>query len=146
MATLNDFWTSCAQIRTQLQLLSIKFPLSIESLQDKGSPGIKAVALVLLHRHKAKANVTFLFDETVMARWPSTIRELQCDVEITYGRIKYVQLLSVDYDHSNTTSFLHRAEEVRAVILERLSEATIDGNHACLLDACSEAVARYGLL
>lgn len=35
------------------------------------------------------------------------------------------------------------SEEVRGAVLERLSEASVENNHACLLDACVEAASRY---
>ena len=35
------------------------------------------------------------------------------------------------------------ADEIQSAISERLSEATMDENHTCLLDACVEAASRY---
>ena len=43
---------------------------------------------------------------------------------------------------SNPTQTIS-ANEIQSAILERLSEATMDENHTCLLDACVEAASRY---
>ncbi|THH12139.1 hypothetical protein EW145_g162 [Phellinidium pouzarii] len=124
--TLSDFWTSCTQIRTQLRFLAIKYPLSLSSLSSQQGDefsGFKAVVSVLLHKQKTKALVAFLFSDEVLGCWPFAIQKLQCEVKIAYGKVD--------------------PEEVRGAVMERLSEATVEDNHACLLDACVEAASRY---
>lgn len=90
---LSDFWTSTTQIRTQLKFLAIKYPLKLETVlsQDKrASNGFKAIASILLHKLKAKALVAFVFDEAVLAAWPFAIQQIECEVQIAYGKVKSV--------------------------------------------------------
>lgn len=35
------------------------------------------------------------------------------------------------------------AAEMRSAVMERLAEATVEDNHACILDSCVEAVSRF---
>ncbi|EJD04390.1 uncharacterized protein FOMMEDRAFT_155520 [Fomitiporia mediterranea MF3/22] len=124
---MSDFWTSCMQIRTQLTFLGIKYPLTLEPLapqDDDGTPiGLKAVASILIHKHKTKLLVGFMFNPEVLSSWPFSIRKLQVEVKTAYGKIN--------------------SEDMRSAVLQRLSEASIENNHACLLDSCVEAAQRF---
>jgi kinetochore protein Spc7/SPC105 len=87
---LCDFWISCAQIRCQLALLAVKYPLSIEVLTEPGAR-FKAKAMLLFRKLRAKAIVSFVFDDVTFARWPMTIGSLKCEVDVAYGPVQCVQ-------------------------------------------------------
>jgi len=125
LESLSDFWTSCAQIRTQLSFLSIKYPLVLEPLPttQKDNQGFKANASLLFQKPRAKAIVSFVFDQKLLARWPFKIRTLDCHVKVAYGGVD--------------------PELIHSAVMQRLSEASVEDNHACLLDACVEASSRY---
>lgn len=122
LESLGDFWTSCSQIRTQLTFLSIKYPLVLEPL-PKEYQGFKASASLLFQKQRAKATVSFVFDEELLAEWPFKIRALGCQVKVAYGALD--------------------PELIHSAVMQRLSEASVEDNHACLLDACVEASSRY---
>lgn len=91
--SLGDFWTSCAQIRNQLTFLSIKYPLVLVPLSSQTDcQGFKANATLLFHKQKAKAMVSFLFTDDLLARWPFQIRTLECQVKVVYGAVECVIL------------------------------------------------------
>ncbi|KLO20428.1 Spc7-domain-containing protein [Schizopora paradoxa] len=122
--SLGDFWTSCAQIRNQLTFLSIKYPLVLEPLSSQTDcQGFKARATLLFQKQRAKATVSFIFNEELLARWPFKIRALECQVKVAYGAVD--------------------PELIHSAVMQRLSEASVEDNHACLLDACVEASSRY---
>jgi len=84
---LSDFWTSCAQIRSQFTFLAIKYPLNIQATPNSGAANptaFKAVASILFEKQKAKATVTFVFSNDLLARWPFAIRTLNCEVNVVY--------------------------------------------------------------
>ncbi|EKM60780.1 uncharacterized protein PHACADRAFT_168096 [Phanerochaete carnosa HHB-10118-sp] len=83
---LGDFWSSCAQLRSQLTFLRIRFPLDVEAVPVEGAPSsLRASAMIMLPSAKSKAFVSFIFDWNTFSRWPLSIRGLKCDVEIAYG-------------------------------------------------------------
>ena len=88
---LGDFWSSCAQLRSQLTFLSIKYPLTVEALLDeKDQPFLRATATVMFPSLKSKALISFLLDKETYSRWPLSVRGLKADVRVAYGIIKYV--------------------------------------------------------
>ncbi|KAF5377618.1 hypothetical protein D9615_005105 [Tricholomella constricta] len=122
---LGDYWSSCAQLRAQLKLLTIKFPIEIEVV--KGSreqpPSFKVKVMVLFPSVKAKAFIWFLFGANTLCYWPVAIRSLGCEVEVIYG--------NVDRDI------------IANAVADRLSQASPEDNYACLLDACIEGQEIY---
>ncbi|KAF8078326.1 Spc7 kinetochore protein-domain-containing protein [Lyophyllum atratum] len=122
---LSDYWSSCAQLRAQLKLLTVKYPVEIEVV--KGSrdeaPSFKATVMVLFTSVKAKAFVSFVFSAKTFCYWPVAIRSLRCEVEVVYG--------NVDRDI------------IANAVTDRLSQASPEDNYACLLDACIEAQEIY---
>ncbi|KAI0374510.1 hypothetical protein BV20DRAFT_1033319 [Pilatotrama ljubarskyi] len=90
---LGDFWSSCAQLRSQLTFLAIKYPLSVEALEDdKGQPVLHATATVMFPQVLGKAFISFLFDRDTYSRWPLSVRGLKPDVQVAYGAIQYVHI------------------------------------------------------
>ena len=88
---LGDFWSSCAQLRSQLTFLSIKYPLTVEALLDeKDQPFLRATATVMFPLLKSKALISFLLDKETYSRCPLSVRGLKADVRVAYGIIKYV--------------------------------------------------------
>lgn len=86
---LGDFWSSCAQIRSQLTFLKIKYPLALTLLPVKNAaPSLKVTATVLFLAVRAKAYISFVFDAETYTRWPLTIAALKTDVEVAYGGIE----------------------------------------------------------
>ncbi|KAG5651555.1 hypothetical protein H0H81_008233 [Sphagnurus paluster] len=122
---LSDYWSSCAQLRAQLKLLTIKFPVEIEIVQGSRDdpPSFKAKVMVLFPSVKAKAFVSFVFSPKTLCYWPVTISTLRCEVEVIYG--------NVDRDI------------IVNAVADRLSQAGPEENYACLLDACIEAQEIY---
>ncbi|KAF8632568.1 hypothetical protein AX15_001778 [Amanita polypyramis BW_CC] len=123
---LADYWSSCTQLRSQLKLLSIKYPINIEIIRPvngEGLPSFKAHATVLFPTVKAKAIISFVFSTATFCFWPLTLDSMDCEVKVAYGSI----------DQSN---ILKR-------VVDRFSQATPGNNHACLLDACIEAQEAY---
>ncbi|KAL5518577.1 hypothetical protein ACEPAH_260 [Sanghuangporus vaninii] len=123
LEALSDFWTSCSQIRTQFVFLGIKYPLKLELAEVDGTTNLRVVASILFSKRTTKVLVAFVFTPEVLAGWPFAIRKLQCEVRTVYGTID--------------------PEEIRSTIKERLSESSIEDNHACLLDSCVEAASRF---
>ena len=61
---LGDFWSSCAQLRSQLTFLAIKYPLAVEALaDDSGRPVLRATATVMFPTAKGKAFISFLLSD-----------------------------------------------------------------------------------
>ena len=86
---LSDFWSSCAQIRSQLTFLKIKYPLSVKLIPvENSAPSLRVTATVLFLPLKSKANISFTFDSQTYMRWPLTITSLKTDVEVAYGSIE----------------------------------------------------------
>ncbi|KAF9568515.1 hypothetical protein CPC08DRAFT_625217 [Agrocybe pediades] len=122
---LSDFWSSCAQLRSQLLFLAIKYPVEIviDTPADKRLPGFKAQAMVMFPSKKAKAYISFVFSFDTLSQWPISINSLDCQVDVAYGPIDRSAILKA--------------------VSDRLSQATSSDNHACLLDACIEAQEVY---
>ncbi|OJT06038.1 Kinetochore protein spc7 [Trametes pubescens] len=117
---LGDFWSSCAQLRSQLAFLAIKWPLAVEALaDDSGALFLRATVTMMLPAARSKAHVSFLWDRDAYARWPLSVGALKTDVQVAYGAIK--------------------RETILDAIVGRLSQATHAESHGCLLDACIEA-------
>lgn len=85
---LSDYWSSCSQLRTQLRLLTVKYPAEILPADSDGLPGFKAKTKVIIPSKKAKAFVTFNFTPDVFPRWPLSINLLTCDVDVSYGPVE----------------------------------------------------------
>lgn len=125
--SLGDFWSACNQLRSQLTFLSIKFPLTIEpmSLNDDSDriSGVRAKAMVLLDSLESKVYIYFIWDSDVLARWPLSIASMKYDIKVAYGEAD--------------------PKRLREAVRERISQATPNDHHACLLDACIEATLVY---
>jgi len=122
---LGDYWASCAQLRSQLKLVAIKYPLSVEitpPAQD-GTSGFNTIATIIFPNVKAKAFVSFKFDLETFSSWPMSISATKCEVEVAYGPIE--------------------RDTIFNAVMGRLGQATPAENHACLLDACIEAMDQY---
>jgi hypothetical protein len=77
-------------LRSQLKLVAIKYPLSVEitpSAQD-GTSGFNAVATIMFPGAKAKALVSFILDMETFSSWPMSIGATKCEVEVAYGPIE----------------------------------------------------------
>ncbi|KAG6868547.1 hypothetical protein C0993_001243 [Termitomyces sp. T159_Od127] len=87
---LSDYWSTCAQLRAQLKLLLIKFPVDIEIMQSSQTelPGFKAKVMIVFPSVKAKAFISFVFIGKVFSYWPVTINSLQVEVEVAYGQVE----------------------------------------------------------
>ncbi|TBU34906.1 Spc7 kinetochore protein-domain-containing protein [Dichomitus squalens] len=121
---LSDFWSSCAQFRSQLTFLAIKYPLVVEGIfDDAGEEYLKATAAVMFPSAKGKAYISFLLDKDTYSRWPLSVRGLKSHVEVAYGAIQ--------------------SDAILAAILNRLSQVSPADSHGCLLDACIEATEQY---
>ncbi|KAF4607023.1 hypothetical protein EYR38_001080 [Pleurotus pulmonarius] len=113
---LSDYWSSCTQIRSQLDLLSIKYPVTVEIPTSTDSAEFTAKAQLLYPSLKAKAFVSFVFTPEIYTSWPKAIKQLPCNVTVAYGAVQ--------------------GEKIYEAVISRLSEASPEDNHACLLDAC----------
>lgn len=87
---LGDFWSSSAQLRTQLTFISIKYPLtiSIVSDNDNSDPYLHVTVTILFTHTRAKAYVSFILDMPTFSQWPLSIGSLQTDVKVAYGNIE----------------------------------------------------------
>ncbi|KZV70325.1 hypothetical protein PENSPDRAFT_631815 [Peniophora sp. CONT] len=123
---LRDFWSGCAQIRTQLRFLAVKWPLEVvvEAGEGKRMPGMRATADVVLHSVKAKIKMEFVFEAETVIGWPFSVQDVACAVRPVYGS---------GFD----------CERICADIVERISEARPDNAHGCIVDACIVATADY---
>ncbi|KAK7694277.1 hypothetical protein QCA50_001458 [Cerrena zonata] len=122
---LSDFWSSGAQLRRQLDLLNIQYPLSLELVPSSGNvdPSVVATATIMLESVKAKAFISFPLDLDICSKWPKSTSLLKTDVKIAYGKAD--------------------PETVRESVQTRLEKATPSDNYCCLLDACLAAKAQY---
>ncbi|KAI0961141.1 hypothetical protein AcV7_000323 [Taiwanofungus camphoratus] len=121
MERLGDFWSSCAQVRSQLCFLAVKYPLSVEAVQNTktASTELRARVTVLFPAMKGKAYISFILDLQTYSTWPISINSLRSEVEIAYGLIDQRNILNA--------------------VRSRLAQANYADNHGCLLDACIEA-------
>lgn len=91
MHRLGDFWSACSQLRSQLVLLKVKYPVDIviSSPQSRDTlPSFKAKTQVLFPSVQAKAFVYFTFSFDTLAQWPLSLECLNCDVEVAYGPVE----------------------------------------------------------
>lgn len=88
---LSDYWSSCTQLRGQLRLLAVKYPLGVTVLQaQNGMSGFKVTATIVFRNVKAKALVSFILDMQTFASWPMSIGATNCEVDVIYGPIESV--------------------------------------------------------
>ncbi|KAI0359036.1 hypothetical protein OH77DRAFT_1509753 [Trametes cingulata] len=121
---LGDFWSSCAQLRAQLTFLAIKYPLTVEALEDdRGQPVLRATATVMFPQVFGKAFISFTFDKDTYTQWPLSVRGLKPDVQVVFGDIQQTAIVQA--------------------IHGRLAQVTPADSHGCLLDACIEATEMY---
>ncbi|RPD81656.1 hypothetical protein L226DRAFT_555808 [Lentinus tigrinus ALCF2SS1-7] len=121
---LGDFWSSCAQLRSQFTFLAIKYPLVVESVaDDHGRPYLKATATIMLPRIKGKTLISFILDKDTYTRWPMSVHGLKVDAKVAYGNIQ--------------------SEVILQGLLESLSTVTSARNFGCFLDACVQATEQY---
>ncbi|KAF8139971.1 Spc7 kinetochore protein-domain-containing protein [Boletus edulis] len=113
---LGDYWSSCSQVQAQLKLVSIRFPLLIEETPT----GFSATATIMFPSLKAKALISFILDTPVFSSWPVLIQSMRCNVRVAYGPID--------------------RDTLQNAVTARLQQASPINNHACLLDACMEAL------
>ena len=86
---LGDFWSSCAQIRSQLTFLRVKYPLAVDAVPaDNVPPSLQAKATVIFSSAKSKVYISFIFDWDTYSRWPLSIESLKCEVKVAYGGIE----------------------------------------------------------
>ena len=98
---LSDYWSSCSQLRSQLRLLALKYPVDIEIVRPKegeGLPSFKAHTTVLYPALEAKAIISFVFSTATFCFWPLTLDSLDCEVQVECGPIKYV-FCAIGYEH-----------------------------------------------
>ncbi|KDR84860.1 hypothetical protein GALMADRAFT_233294 [Galerina marginata CBS 339.88] len=119
---LSDYWSACAQLRSQLTLLNIKYPVEISVClpsRESPLPSFKAKTMVMFPSVKGKAFISFVFGFETLSQWPMSIKSLDCEVEVAYGPMDPSAILEA--------------------VSSRISQATPSDNYACLLDACIEA-------
>ena len=89
---LSDFWSAATQLRRQLELLNIKYPLSVDPVPNTGDgePSVVATATIMLESVKSKALIIFPLDLEICSNWPQSAGLLQPDVKIAYGTAEYV--------------------------------------------------------
>ncbi|KDQ13305.1 hypothetical protein BOTBODRAFT_111572 [Botryobasidium botryosum FD-172 SS1] len=112
---LGDRWTSISLLHVELNLLKIRFPLELSTID--GGLGLSVQAMVLLRAVNTKVFVTFKFTRDVISSWPSRLSVVEYDVKRIYGTVEVGPALQV--------------------IKDRFSEATLSKNHGILMDACS---------
>lgn len=129
------------QLRSQLDVLAIKFPVKIESPLDGAdeTSGFKAVANVLFTKHRAKALIKFVFDSETFSSWPMSLASVGCEVEVVYGTLKY-ELFHIFCCCPNYC--YHSSDGIRASVLGHIAEVSLENLHGLLLDACADAVAQ----
>jgi kinetochore protein Spc7/SPC105 len=87
--TLADYYSSFAQIRTQLRHISIKYPVHIEVSAPNADRRTFSLNVTLLFPSvKGKASISLIFDEHTCWQWPSAIGTLKWDTNVVYGPIK----------------------------------------------------------
>ncbi|KAI0735508.1 Spc7 kinetochore protein-domain-containing protein [Earliella scabrosa] len=121
---LSDFWSSCAQLRSQFTFLGIKYPLQVEGVTDEhGHDYLRATATVMLPRVKGKTYISFILDKDTFTRWPLSVRGLKVDAKVAYGDVQ--------------------DEVILQGLLENLSGVTPARTFGCLLDACVDATSQF---
>ena len=141
---MGDFWSCCAQLRSQLNFLAIKYPLDVEIVNDEeGQDYLRVTATVIFPRVKGKAYISFQFDRNTYTRWPLSVRGLTSYVEVAYGAIEYVTSTSCSLHPCTDNSPCCRDGVILQAILNRLSQVSPADSHGCLLDACIEGTEQY---
>ncbi|KDQ54882.1 hypothetical protein JAAARDRAFT_37995 [Jaapia argillacea MUCL 33604] len=122
---LADTCSACAQFRTQLNFLAIKFPTSIEINPPTGSDSsqLRVKVVVLFRKTRAKAVVSYILDKESLASWPMSIGSIVFDVKVVYGDIEAGTILNA--------------------VRSRMHQANPADNHGCMMDACIEAAEQY---
>ena len=87
---LNDYWSACAQLRRQLALLTIKYPVDITlpPIPKDSPPIFHARAMVMFPSVMGKAFISFIFPFNAFGQWPLSIDSLDCEVEVAYGPLE----------------------------------------------------------
>jgi hypothetical protein len=49
---------------------------------------LKATAKVMFVSKKAKAFISFVFDEKTFASWPASIKDVNVEVKVAYGTVR----------------------------------------------------------
>ena len=107
---LSDYWTSIVQLRTQLNIIETKYPVTIgvipqdETAEDLNTstsstsavlatlPSFKATVKVVNLAVRSKVLINFLFDFGVFAHWPMALKRTKCEAEVVVGPYKCVSL------------------------------------------------------
>ena len=108
MTFLSDYWTSIVQLRTQLNIIETKYPVTIKIIPQDGTaedlntstsstsavlatvPSFKATVKVVNLALQSKILINFLFDFGVFAHWPVALKRTKCEVEVMIGPFKCV--------------------------------------------------------
>ena len=108
MTFLSDYWTSIVQLRTQLNVIETKYPVTIEVIPQDGTAddlnastsstsallatiaSFKATVKVVDLAARSKILINFLFDFGVFAHWPMALKRTKCEVEVVMGPFKCV--------------------------------------------------------
>jgi kinetochore protein Spc7/SPC105 len=85
---LSGYWSCCSQLRAQLRLVSIKYPIEFLLMDVDGMPGFKVKAKVMIPPKKAKVFVIFNFTCDVFSKWPMSVNLLASDVTVGYGPVE----------------------------------------------------------
>ncbi|KIY67492.1 hypothetical protein CYLTODRAFT_353026 [Cylindrobasidium torrendii FP15055 ss-10] len=117
---LQNYVAACEQLRRQFIHLVIRFPLYIVPIP---SGGFVAKAVILYPVLKSRVAVEFVFDPQTFSRWPCSVRSLQFDVKVAFGK-------------ADRTAIVKAIQDVLIV-------KTPTDNYACLTEACMEAAALW---
>lgn len=113
MAFLSDYWTSIVQLRAQLDVIQIAYPVKVEVMPQDGTaddldastsstnsvtatiPSFKAAIKTVDLAMGSKVLIYFLFDFGVFAHWPMALKSTKCEVKVVMGPFKCVFLSHV---------------------------------------------------
>jgi hypothetical protein len=62
--------------------------------------GFKATVKIILAKKKAKALISFTFDEETFSVWPHSIRNVKMDVDVVYGPVRWANIHTHDREES----------------------------------------------
>jgi kinetochore protein Spc7/SPC105 len=87
---LSDYWTSCAELRRELEALVRPYPheFSTTASISGDSSTFQVTIPVLYHHLKAKAFITFIFDAETYSNWPFSINNVGINVSVGYGLLR----------------------------------------------------------
>ncbi|KAF7784689.1 hypothetical protein Agabi119p4_854 [Agaricus bisporus var. burnettii] len=85
---LSEYWSCCSQLRAQLRLVSIKYPIEFLPMDLDGMPGFKVKVKVIIPSKKAKVFVIFNFTCDIFSKWPMSVSHLTSDVTVAYGPVE----------------------------------------------------------